>query len=129
GSVVAQRWACHVATWKPGGLARRSDWLFTTTPESVDALGLSGISLRFRRIRAAAEVPEATLHRLRRTVGTHLLRNGDLLGAKVRLGHDNLSTTLRNYVDGDGLDDRGAATSLHGLYNDNVTGRPELHPS
>jgi integrase len=118
GSVVAHRWDVHVATWKPNVEARRAGWLFTASPESLDAIGLSGITLRFRRVRAAADVPGATLHRLRHTVGTHLVRNGDLLAAKTRLGHDNLSTTLRNYVDDDGIDDRGAAMSLDRLYND-----------
>lgn len=118
GSVVARRWTDHVATWKPGADGQTSEWLFTSTPESVEPLGLSGTTQRFRRARAAAEVPEATLHRLRHTVGTHLVRNGDLHGAKVRLGHDNLSTTLRNYVDDDGIDDRGSAMSLDELYND-----------
>lgn len=127
GSVVAQRWADHVATWKPDAVARRSGWLFTTTPESVEALGLSGTTLRFRRVRAAAEVPEATLHRFRHTVGTHLVRQGDLLGAKARLGHDNLSTTLRNYVDDDGIDDRGSAMSLDALYNNDVSAGAEDH--
>lgn len=99
--------------------------MFTTTPESVEALGLSGTTLRFRRARAAADVPEATLHRFHHTVGTHLVRNGDLLGAKARLGHDNLSTTLRNYVDDDGIDDRRAAMSLDELYDNAVASRAE----
>ncbi len=46
------------------------------------------------------------------------MRSGDLLGAKARLGHDNLSTTLWNYVDADGIDDREAAAILDRLYND-----------
>lgn len=121
GSVVAQRWERHVATWKPDAVARRAGWLFTSTPESAEALGLTGTTLRFRRARAAADVPEATLHRFRHTVGTHLVRNGDLLGAKARLGHDNLSTTLRNYVD----NDRGTAMSLDELYNNDVASRAE----
>lgn len=125
GSVVAQRWERHVATWKPDAIARRSAWLFTSTPETVEALGLSGTSLRFQRARAAADVPEATLHRFRHTVGTHLVRNGDLLGAKARLGHANLSTTLRNYVDDDGIDDRGTAMSLDELYNNDVPSRED----
>lgn len=100
--------------------------MFTTTPESVEALGLSGTTLRFRRARAAADVPEATLHRFRHTVGTHLVRNGELLGAKARLGHDNLSTTLRSYVDvDDGIDDRRAAMSLDELYDNAVASRAE----
>lgn len=116
GPAVATRWVTHVDTWRPG--AAGASWLFTSTPESDQALGLSGISLRFRRVRTIAGVTDATLHRLRHTVGTHLVRSGDLLGAKARLGHDNLSTTLRHYVDDDGIDDREAAAILDRLYND-----------
>lgn len=116
GPAVDTRWVAHVDTWRPDAAA--ASWPFTSTPESDQALGLSGISLRFRRVRTIAGVTDATLHRLRHTVGTHLVRSGDLLGAKARLGHDNLSTTLRNYVDVDGIDDREAAAILDRLYND-----------
>jgi hypothetical protein len=45
GPKVAERWAAHVATWKPGGSNLGAAWLFTSTPESDQALGLSGTTL------------------------------------------------------------------------------------
>lgn len=121
GAVVADRWRTHVAAWKQSAGAQSTTWMFTATPESAEPMTTSGATLRFRRLRQAAGAPEATLHRFRHTVGTHLVREGDLLGAKARLGHDNLSTTLRHYVDDDGIDDGAAAAVLDRLYN----GSPE----
>ena len=118
GAVAADRWRAHVAAWKPWAEAQPGTWLFTATPEAQAPLTSSGVTLRFRRLRVRAGVPEATLHRFRHTVGTHLVREGDLIGAKARLGHDNLSTTLRHYVDDDGIDDRAAADIMDRLYND-----------
>lgn len=118
GAVAADRWRVHVEEWKSSPPRQPGVWLFTTTPEAVQPLTPTGVTLRFRRLRTSADVPEATLHRFRHTVGTHLVRSGDLIGAKARLGHDNLATTLRHYVDDDGIDDRPTATALDGLYND-----------
>lgn len=122
GPVAAERWQAHAAAWKPNIAGDPVVWLFTRSPEAGVPLTSTGVTLRFRRLRAAAAIPEATLHRFRHTVGTHLVRTGDLIGAKARLGHDNLSTTLRNYVDDDGIDDRPAAAILDRLYNDDPAG-------
>ncbi|WP_410562300.1 tyrosine-type recombinase/integrase [Amycolatopsis sp. cmx-4-61] len=72
---------------------------------------------RFERLRNAAELPDATLHRLRHTVGTHLVAQGKILKAAARQRHRDPSTTLRNYADALPLDDEGAADELDILFN------------
>jgi integrase len=44
-----------------------------------------------------AGVPDAALHRLRHAVAVVLVAEGKLLAAQHRLGHRDLSTTLRHY--------------------------------
>jgi hypothetical protein len=57
------------------------------------------------------------LHRLRHTVGTHLVSQGKILKAAARFRHRGSSTTLRNYVDALPLDDEDA-DELDALFND-----------
>jgi hypothetical protein len=56
-----------------------------------------GLAGRFERLRAIAGVPDAALHRLRHTVAVVLVAEGKLLAAQHRLGHRDLSTTLRHF--------------------------------
>jgi integrase len=56
-----------------------------------------GLAARFERLRELAGVPDASLHRLRHTVAVVLVAKGELLAAQHRLGHRDLSTTLRHY--------------------------------
>ena len=44
-------------------------------------------------------MPDAALHRLRHTVATVLLADGQVLAAQGRLGHADAATTLREYAD------------------------------
>lgn len=53
-----------------------------------------------------------SLHRLRHSVATFLVRQGDLLGAQQRLGHRDASTTLRNHAHALPLEDEEAADQI-----------------
>ena len=53
---------------------------------------------RFARIRDQANVPGASLHRLRHSVATFLVARGEILQAQARLGHRDAATTLREYA-------------------------------
>ena len=60
--------------------------------------------------------PDVTLHRLRHTVATTLVSQGDILQAQYRLGHRDAATTLRIYSHVLPLTDRDAAATLDALY-------------
>jgi integrase len=57
-----------------------------------------------------------TLHRLRHTVATVLVSEGDILAAQSRLGHRDASTTLRIYSHALPLRDADTAARLDELY-------------
>lgn len=58
-----------------------------------------------------------TLHRLRHTVAVVLVAEGKLLAAQHRLGHRDLSTTLRHYGWAQAPDDTAVAELLDGVLN------------
>ena len=60
--------------------------------------------------------PDVTLHRLRHTVATTLVSQGDILQAQYRLGHRDAATTLRIYSHVLPLTDQDAAATLEELY-------------
>ena len=62
-------------------------------------------------------MPDAALHRLRHSVGTHLVGDGKLLKAQGRLGHRHPATTLRHYAHATPLDDKDVADDLDDLLN------------
>ena len=59
---------------------------------------------------------EITLHRLRHTVATTLVSQGNILQAQYRLGHRDASTTLRIYSHVLPLTDSDAAATFDKLY-------------
>lgn len=59
-----------------------------------------------------ADVPEATLHRLRHSVATFLVARGQVLQAQARLGHADAATTLREYAYALPLTDGAVADDL-----------------
>jgi len=69
------------------------------------------------RLRDFAGVPDAALHRLRHTVAVILVAVGKLLAAQHRLGHRDLSTTLRHYGWAQAPDDAQVAELLDGVLN------------
>lgn len=89
---LTDRWADRVA---PDTLG---PWLFSPRPDHHTRLGAEVLDHRFTRIRSAAAVPDAILHRLRRSVATFLVAHGQILQAQHRLGHADAASTLREYA-------------------------------
>lgn len=75
-------------------------------------------SHRMVRLRGAAGVPEATLHRFRHSVATQLVGEGKILKAQARLGHRDPATTLRHYAHATPLDDLVIADEIDQRLND-----------
>jgi integrase len=95
GQATVELWRAHLERWP--GRARGGDWLFAPTPARATFVQPRGLAARFERLRDFAGVPDAALHRLRHTVAVVLVAEGKLLAAQHRLGHRDLSTTLRHY--------------------------------
>lgn len=77
----------------------------------------AGLAARFERLRDFAGVPDAALHRLRHTVAVVLVADGKLLAAQHRLGHRDLSTTLRHYGWAHAPEDTAVADHLDSVLN------------
>lgn len=87
-------------------------WLFS--PEVTHHVRLTAGALGhwFAELARVAEVPGASLHRLRHSVATFLVGRGELLRAQQRLGHRDPSTTLRNYAHALPLEDEAVADDI-----------------
>ena len=72
-------------------------WVFSGHRDHRRPITPSALGHRFARLRTAAGVPDATLHRLRHNVATFLVGHGEILQAQARLGHRDAATTLREY--------------------------------
>ena len=59
-------------------------------------------------------MPDATLHRLRHSVATYLVSNGQILQAQARLGHADAATTLREYSHALPATDINTADAING---------------
>lgn len=124
GSSTAAYWREHVRSWAqtparprtPSGVPGEGTWLFSATPDCSTPLLPNGIGQRFRKLARAAGLPEATLHRLRHTVGTFLVSQGKILQASARLRHKDVATTLREYTHALPLNDEDIADTLDHLY-------------
>jgi integrase len=73
-------------------------WVFTSDAAHHQRLTVGALGHRFARLRDAAHVPAASLHRLRHSVATFLVARGEILQAQARLGHADAATTLREYA-------------------------------
>ncbi|MEV6641105.1 tyrosine-type recombinase/integrase [Amycolatopsis sp. NPDC051371] len=120
GETTVRCWNDHVRAWQHHPLAggEFGPWLFSARPDRRTPVQPGGLGHRFERLRNAAGLPDAMLHRLRHTVGTDLVAQGKILKAAARLRHRDPSTTLRNYADALPLDDEDAADDLDVLLND-----------
>jgi len=106
----------HLDRWPPP--SSELDWLFTPDPSRATHVRADTLSKRFARIATRAGLPDASLHRLRHTVATHLVNQGGILRAQARLGHRSCITTLRHYAHAIALDDHDVAATLdHTLNN------------
>lgn len=115
GQVTVELWHAHVERWPVR--TRGGDWLFSPTPARATFLQPRGLAARDERLRDFAGVPDAALHRLRHTVAVVLVAEGKLLAAQHRLGHRDLSTTLRHYGWAQPPDDTAVAELLDGVLN------------
>jgi len=123
-------WTHHVTTWTttltPTTAEGSGDtenlneveprWLFRATPEATTPLLPNGLGQRFDKLARAAGLPDATLHRLRHTIGTYLVAQGKILQACARLRHRDVATTLRIYAHALPLNDNDIADTLEHLY-------------
>lgn len=78
---------------------------------------LAGLPLVSSGSAASLACPTLPLHRLRHTVAVILVAEGKRLAAQHRLGHRDLSTTLRHYGWAQAPDDAQVAELLDGVLN------------
>jgi integrase len=112
GSSTARLWRTLEQDWGRDSDAALGPWVFS--PETTHSRRLTNAALghRFERLRDAAGVPGASLHRLRHTVATFLVARGEILQAQARLGHADASTTLREYAYALPLTDQSVADAI-----------------
>jgi integrase len=83
------------------GFARQADYVFTTslgTPLGYRNLAQRGLTKAAERAGLDAHGPSLTLHDLRRTFGSHLVRQGaDVVTVSRQMGHARPSITLDIY--------------------------------
>ena len=118
GRETASLWRSMVELWRQrSGAERFGPWLFSAGPEHSVRLKTDTVGHWFAPPPTAeAGHPDVTLHRLRHSVATNLVSQGDFLRAQYRLGHADLSTTLQIYSHATPLADADAAESLERLY-------------
>jgi|GEM_PF-600552 len=107
-------WREYDARWR-GRLPKDAafgPWLFSRDLDHHQRLTAGALAHWFTELCAEAGMTGVSLHRLRHTVATFLVRQGDLLGAQHRLGHRDASTTLRNYAHALPLEDEEAADQI-----------------
>ena len=90
-------------------------WLFSPAADHQVRLTAGALGHWFAQLARSAEVPGASLHRLRHSVATFLVGRGELLRAQQRLGHRDPSTTLRNYAHAMPLEDETVADDIDEL--------------
>ena len=103
-----------LTTWRarlPAGEAL-GPWLFSADPDHQERLRCSSLGHWFQTFVRRHEHPDVCLHRLRHTIATVLVADGQLLQAQQRLGHAEASTTLRQYCHALPLHDEDVADQL-----------------
>jgi integrase len=134
GATTANMIHRHFRIWKrrTGAQSVEGDWIFAPDHRRLTHARADLLSHRFERLRAAAGVPDAALHRFRHSVGTQLVAAGHLLKAQARLGHRDPATTLRHYAHALPLDDQDIADQLDARLNQATNrhrlGRSRRHP-
>lgn len=126
GATTARMWRSSVGTWREradldrhdascGRGARFGPWLFSRHLDHCTPLSTSCAGHWFAALAERAGHPDVTLHRLRQTVATVLVGQGDILQARHRLGHRDPATTLRIYSHAMPPTDSAAAQTLDAL--------------
>jgi len=120
GATTAAMLRDHFAEWeqRAGSEAVHGDWVFAPDFRRLTYARADLLSHRFCRLREAANLPDAALHRFRHSVATHLVENGELLKAQARLGHRDPATTLRHYAHATPLDDLDVADAIDQRLNE-----------
>jgi integrase len=114
GRQTVELWRSSAQTWAgqlPDGAAL-GPWLFSPAATHDVRLTAGALGHWFGELARVAEVPGASLHRLRHSVATFLVGRGELLRAQQRLGHRDPSTTLRNYAHALPLEDEAVADDI-----------------
>ena len=114
GRQTVELWRSSAETWAgrlPDGAAL-GPWLFSPEGTHHTRLTAGALGHWFAELARRAEIPGATLHRLRHSVATFLVGRGELLRAQQRLGHRDPSTTLRNYAHAMPLEDETVADDI-----------------
>jgi integrase len=119
GATTAAMVEDHLDSWehRVGTAAVAGDWIFAPDYRRLTHARPDLLSHRFERLRRVADLPDASLHRLRHSVGTYLVGRGQILRAQARLGHRDPATTLRHYAHALPLDDEAVADELDDLLN------------
>ena len=119
GATTAAMIVEHFESWRQrvGTDQVAADWIFAPDFRRLSNARADLLSHRFERLRLAAGLPDASLHRLRHSVGTQLVSEGKILKAQARLGHRDPVTTLRHYAHATPLDDLDVADHLDDLLN------------
>lgn len=117
GATVAALWRDTAAVWQARATpVPLGPWLFSARTDHTVRLTTGCAGHWFTDLADRAGHPDVTLHRLRHTVATVLVGQGDILQAQQRLGHRDASTTLRMYSHAVPLTDADAAERLDALY-------------
>ncbi len=120
GTATAQLWQDTARTWRTR-LPAHADlgpWLFSADADHGERLRCSTLGHWFAAFVRRHGRPSVCLHRLRHTVATVLVADGQLPQAQQRLGHAEASTTLRQYCRAVSLNDEDVADRLEQRYND-----------
>lgn len=122
GATTASMIVDHFTSWagRVGPSAVEGDWIFAPDHRRLTHARADLLSHRFERLRRAAGIPDAALHRLRHSVATQIVADGKLLKAQARLGHRDPATTLRHYAHAVPLDDIDVADELDRRLNSAV---------
>ena len=114
GRQTVELWRSSAGIWAgrlPDG-ASLGPWVFSPEGTHHTRLTAGALGHWFAELARRAEIPGATLHRLRHSVATFLVGRGELLRAQQRLGHRDPSTTLRNYAHAMPLEDETVADDI-----------------
>ena len=114
---LTRLWNDTLRTWQqrlPVGQSL-GPWLFSADQSHERRLRTETVGHWFANFVRAHGHPDVCLHRLRHTVATVLVADGQLLQAQQRLGHAEASTTLRQYCHALPLHDADVADRLDTL--------------
>lgn len=112
GASTAQLWRRPEFDWRSRTSRALGPWVFSAQVDHQVRITTGALGPRFARLRDAAGLPGASLHRLRHTVATFLVAHREILQAQARLGHADAATTQREYAYALPLTDRAVADTI-----------------